>query len=231
MSICERCGTQFQPQAGGEVVSTRVLCPACTKARAEEKLRAKAAATAGVRNTDAPSSPAARPATTAAKAPSGVTPKPALQTAPRPTSPPPVPSRKPAPRPAARVVEAEEEEAAPKQKRVRAAEREKKTMMIGWAVTAVVAVLAAIVVMIVVHKNQVIADDLKRVQDEQNAIINHLRELNAKSTVLDSQELLAAAEKDQLIWKGKENESEIITLQGKAKSFIEHEKQHSDLLS
>lgn len=88
---CEQCGAVFpEPTSAVEVVSTRILCPACAEARRQAKLAAKQAAAQGApaASRQAGAANAARPATSGANGAS----------APRPAA---APARPAAARPAA----------------------------------------------------------------------------------------------------------------------------------
>ncbi|HUR28140.1 MAG TPA: hypothetical protein VM509_08130 [Planctomycetota bacterium] len=249
MSTCEKCGTEFQPQTGAEVVTTRVLCPACAKARAAEKSRAKAGASAGVRAAQSSSSatpvpalkpvPTSRPAVpqkpTVAPRPA-VTAKPAATArpavpqravaAPKSATPPPAAARRSASRASAR----DEEEEGGRPRLMTSSERDKRVMKFVWITAGLFAAGVAVVVMIVANKNE----NIRRAEEaeiaQQTQIIENLRKLSAEATGEAAATLISAAERDEALWKEKENASEITTLVARAKNQLEKDKQRVEII-
>ena len=156
MQVCESCGTKFPPS--NEVMSSRILCPACAEKRRAALRAAKQAATAG---------PAAvNPSASAPAAPGkgAVVSQPAAAPAPAPAMRVSRPARTAAAATAVRR-EAEDTKPAPRggrehhrspeehlDVRKMKAQEQARMVKIGWGVTGGVALIVAIVLLIVSNK-------------------------------------------------------------------------------
>lgn len=213
MSVCEKCGTKFEPEKNVAVTTTRVLCPPCAAARAAEKLRVKS----GASEPEPQASPP--PRVPAAKAE-----QPAPRLSPKlPAKPAPV-----APAKSRRAAAEDDDEDDDGSSRASSRDRDSKTMKFAWVAAGVFLIACAAVVMVIYQNKTKENQRYAEVALHQQQVFEKVQALSGLATEAASTELIAYAEANQKAWQTSENGGEITSLIAKAKNLIDREHQRKE---